>query len=195
MSDVVVGDPFTVAIESSITVPYERPGQRALGFFILHVGGRSYGVRSPEATLLACSLDAVRRRIARRGQHCAEFGSEPSAARIVDAIHAAMYDDERQSESFFGMSTDELRAALAATEVMWAPDGDAAFDDGGHVLQFDHGDRVRLIAFKNTGNRDDVLGTLAEVWLSADEFYRRLDKWQSMFEAQWSAALKFATKH
>ncbi len=191
----LVGDASRLAIESSITVPYGRPGERALGFFILHVGGKSYGVRSPEATLLACSFDAVRRRVARRGQHRVDFGSEPSAARIVDAVCAAMYDDERQAESFFGMSAEELREALASNEIVWAPDGDAAFDDGGHVLQFDQGGTVRLIAFKNTGNRDDTLGTLAEAWVSADEFYGLLDKWQSMFEAEWAGLLKLAKKH
>lgn len=185
-----VGDPSTLAIESSITQPYERPSQRALGFFILYVGGKSYGVRSPEATLLACSFDAVRHRIARRGEHCVVFGSEPDTAKIVDAVHASMYDDDRHGESFFGMSADELREALGSNEIVWAPDGDAAFDDGGHVLQFDQGDRVRLIAFKNTRDPNDVLSTLAEAWMDADEFYELLDKWQTKFEAEWAAALK-----
>jgi hypothetical protein len=191
----LVGDQFTLAIESSITQPYERPSQRALGFFILHVGGKSYGVRSPDATLLACSFDAVRHRIARRGKHCVAFGSEPNAAKIIDAVHAAMYDEDRQGESFFGMSADELREALASNEILWAPDGDAAFDDGGHVLQFDQGDRVRLLAFRNTGNPGDVLSTLAEAWIGADEFYGLLDNWQTRFEAEWITALKLTTKH
>ncbi|MDG4558489.1 MAG: Imm42 family immunity protein [Candidatus Contendobacter sp.] len=191
----LVGNPSTFAIESSITQPYERPSQRALGFFVLHVGGKSYGVRSPEATLLACSFDAVRRRIARRGKHCVVFGSEPNAAKIVDAVQAAMYDEDRQGESFFGMSADELREALSSNEIVWAPDGDAAFDDGGHVLQFDQGDRVRLIAFRNTGNPDNVLRMVAEAWIGADEFYGLLDNWQSTFEAEWAAALKLATRH
>ena len=191
----LVGDPSTLAIESSITQPYERLSQRALGFFILHVGGKSYGVRSPEATLLACSFDAVRRRIGRRGEHCVVFGSEANAANIVDAVHAAMYDEDRQGETFFGMSADELREALASNEIVWAPDGDAAFDDGGHVLQFDQGDRVRLIAFRSTGNPDEVLSTMTELWMRADDFYQLLENWQSSFEAEWTAALKLATKH
>ncbi len=191
----IIGNLSTFAIESCITQPYEKLSQRALGFFIIHVAGESYGVHSPEATLLACSFDAVGRRIAQRGKHCIEFGSTPNAAKIVDAVHAALYDESRQSESFFGMSADELRDALASNEIVWAPDGDAAFDDGGHVLQFDQGDRVRLIAFKNTSDSKDVLSTLAEAWVGADEFYGILDKWQSRFEAEWVAALKFATKH
>jgi hypothetical protein len=187
-------DPSTLAIESSITQPYERPSQRALGFFVLHIGGKSCGVRSSAATVLACSFDAVRRRLARRGKHCVELGAEPNAAKIVDAVRAAMYDEDRQGESFFGMSAEELRNALARNEIVWAPDGDAAFDDGGHVLQFDEGDRVRLIAFRNASDPDAVLSTMAEVWIGADEFYALLDSWQSRFEAEWAAALKLATK-
>lgn len=191
----IVGNQSTFAIESCITQPYEKLSQRALGFFIIHVAGKSYGVQSPEATLLACSFDTVGRRIAQRGKHCVEIGSTPNAAKIVDAVHTALYDESRQGESFFGMSADELRDALASNEIVWAPDGDAAFDDGGHVLQFDQGDRVRLIAFKNTIDSKDVLSTLAEVWVGADEFYGILYKWQSRFEAEWVAALKLATKH
>jgi hypothetical protein len=190
MVAMLVGDPSVLAIESSITLPYEQLGQRALGFFIIHVSGKSYGVRSPEATLLACSFDAVRRRIARRGEHCVRFGSEPDATKIVDAVRAAMYDEDRQDESFFGMSTDALRDALASQEIVWAPDGDAAFDDGGHVLQFDQGNEVRLVAFKNTSHEVDVANTLAEAWMNADEFYELLNMWQSRFETEWAAALK-----
>lgn len=70
---------------------------------MLHVGGKSYGVRLPDATPLACAFDAVRRRIARRGKHCVAFGAESNAAKIVDTVRAVRYDDERQGETFFGM--------------------------------------------------------------------------------------------
>ena len=143
MNAVLVGDSTTLAVGASITRA-RRLSQRALGFLVLHVGGKSYGVRSPEVTLLACSFDAVRRRIARLDMHCVLFGSTLTAAKIVDAVHASLYDEGRQGESFFGISADELRNALASNKMVWAPDGDAAFDDGGHVLQFDQGDSVRF---------------------------------------------------
>jgi hypothetical protein len=38
------------------------------------------------------------------------------------------------------------------------------------VLQFDQRDKVRLVAFKNTSSPTDVARTLAEAWISADEF-------------------------
>jgi hypothetical protein len=191
----VVGDPSVLAIESSITQPYEELSQRALGFFVLHVGGKSYGIRSPDATLLACSFDAVGRRIAQRGKHVVAFGSQPDAATLVDAVRAAMYDEDREDETFFGMSADELQQALISQDIVWAPDGDEAFDDGGHVLQFDQGNLVRLIGFNNRSHPNDVASTLAEVWMNADEFYELLDQWQTRFEAERMAALKQATQH
>ncbi len=106
-----------------------------------------------------------------------------------------MYGDDRQHEVFFGLSATEVRNALASNEIVWAPDGDAAFDDGGHVLQFDQGDMVRLIAFKNVGGIDEIAQTLAEAWVTADEFYGLLGRWQSGFEAEWATALRNATKH
>lgn len=195
MTPMTVGDPSVIAIESAITQPYDDLGQRALGYFVIHVAGRRYGIRSPDATLLACSLDAVRRRLSRRGKHRVLFGSEPSATKIADAVRASMYDEKRQGECFFGLSSDEIRNALIAGEIVWAPDGDAAFDDGSHVLQFDLGDQVRLIAFKNAVSTEKLARTLVEAWVKLDEFYDVLDQWQSSFEAEWAAALMLATKH
>jgi hypothetical protein len=41
-----------------------------------------------------------------------------------------------------------LRDMIYSRHILWAPDGDAAFDDGSYILQFDVDERVRLIAFK-----------------------------------------------
>jgi hypothetical protein len=189
MNSVIVGNPSVFAIESSITQPYEGVGQRGLGFFVIHILGRTYGVRSPNATLLACSVDAVERRVARRGMHDVVFGAEPEAFKVVDAFRAAVYDENRHDERFFGMSSDEFRDTLASHEIVWAPDGDSAFDDGAHVLQFDQGTRVRLIAFKNAAKQADVARTLEDLWLSAEEYYGALEKWLGEFNAEWKNAL------
>jgi hypothetical protein len=68
---------------------------------------------------------------------------------------------------------------------------DEAFDDGSYVLQFDVGDRVRLIAFKSDESYRHASGTLSDVWLPADEFYNVLREWRDAFEAAWMAAPKF----
>lgn len=186
----VVGNPSVVAVESTITRAFQRPSRRALGFFAIHLDGKTYGVRKPDASLLACSFDAVVRRIARRGTHCVSFASEPDAARIADLVRAAMYDAGRQDEMFFGMSAEEMREAVASSEILWAPDGDEAFDDGSHILQFDQNDSVRLIGFKNLNRPEDIARTLAEVSVSADEFYGLLQAWRDRFESEWLAAEK-----
>jgi hypothetical protein len=195
MTKISVGNPSVLAIESSITQPYARVSQRGLGYFVIYVGGNRYGIRAPDATLLACSLDSVRRRIARRGTHVAPFATESSAKAIVDAFHGVTYDADRQDEIFFGLARDEFRDTLTRNEIVWAPDGDAAFDDGGHVLQFDQDGRVRLIAFRNAQDEGSAASTMAEVWLGADKFYDLLDEWQSEFEIEWKRALNHATKH
>lgn len=189
-----VGNPSVLAIESVITEAYESPGQRALGFFVIELGGKAYGVRSPDATLLACSLDAIRRRIERRGRHFSEFGAEADAFELVDAFRAATYSESRQGEVFFGMSADELRIAFCSNEIVWAPDGDAAFDDGSHVLQFDAGDSVRLIGFKNADDDEAIASTVAEVWMTGDDYYGLLEKWQGAFETAWRVALQLDAK-
>jgi len=190
----IFGDPSVFAIESSITRAYERLGQRALGFFLLHIDGRRYGVCSPDATLLACSFDEVHERIARRGAHTAPFANEPDAGRIADAVRNAIYAPNQDHEIFFGMSASKLGELVASKRLMWAPDGDEAFDDGSYVLHFDVGDRVRLIAFKSIeGYNHDPL-TLSDRWLDADSFYSTLQRWYEAFESEWSTAINAEPK-
>jgi hypothetical protein len=161
-----------------------------LGYFVIHLGGKMFGVRSSDATLLACSFDTVQRRLARRGTHSVALRGEPDAAGIADAFRSAVYDASRQDECFFGMTSVEFQDALAASEIVWVPDGDEAFDDGGHVLQFDQGDRVRLIAFRNDPNPEKFARSIVDRSLGADEFYGVLDEWQRRFEAEWAIAAK-----
>jgi hypothetical protein len=46
------------------------------------------------------------------------------------------------------MSEAQFTKTLHSNSLVWAPDGDEAFDDSSNVLQFDIADPVRLIAFK-----------------------------------------------
>lgn len=180
----LVGNPKTLAIESSITEPYEQLSQLALGYFVIHVGGKCFGVKSSDATLLSCSFNAVKERLEQRGKHSAPFESEPDAIKIIDAYLGAEYQDDRQDEMFFGMQAHEFSTAVHSQNIVWAPDGDQAFDDDSHVLQFDVGDKVRLIAFKNEGNLEKVIHSMSEVWLSSEEYYSVLHEWLKRFEAE-----------
>jgi hypothetical protein len=185
----IVGNPAVFAIESEISKMYERLSYRALGFFVIHVGGLRYGVYDPEATMLANSFDEVGRRLAERGMHTCGFGAEPEAAKIAVAVSCAVYSDAPGEEQVFGIAPSEFQRQLSAKDLLWAPDGDEAFDDGSHVLQLDVEDRVRLIAFKRIGGDCPDLGTLREVWMAGGEFYGVLQKWHDDFKAAWSAAL------
>src|SRR5258708_1524229 len=90
------------AIESVITQAYERLSQRALGFFVVHVGDRRFGVCESDATMLGCSFDTVQRRVARRGTHTASFAIEPDAGKIADAFRNAVYAEDHD-EGYFGI--------------------------------------------------------------------------------------------
>jgi hypothetical protein len=122
----IVGDPSVFAIESEITRAYERLSFRALGYFVIYVCGRSYGVRAPDATMLACSFDAVEKRIANRGKHVAPFAAE-DAGKIADAFLRALYADKQEDKLFFGIPQPEFSGVLYSKYIVWAPDGDEAF--------------------------------------------------------------------
>jgi len=86
----IVGNPVLFAIESDVTQAYEKLSLRALGFFVIHVLGRRFGVKSPDATMLANSFDEVGKRIAERGRHNAPF-AVADAGELANAVRRALY--------------------------------------------------------------------------------------------------------
>jgi len=183
-----IGDTSTFAIESEITRAFERPSWRGLGFFVIHVAGQSYGIKSPGQSMLACSFDEVGTRINGRGTHQAPF-AEAAAIDIANAYTSAVYLDNSENETHFGMSEAQFTKTLCSNSLAWAPDGDEAFDDSSYVLQFDVGDRVRLIAFKRPDSEIDP-ASVREVWLSSDTFYNILREWRDAFVAEWESRPK-----
>jgi hypothetical protein len=181
----IIGDPSVFAIESGISQAYDRQSFLALGFFVIYVGGHCYGVREFDATMLACSFNEAKRRIANRGNHIASF-AESDAEQIARAFRSAVYADE-QEKSYFGIEMSDFRRHFdqEANSLLWAPDGDAAFDDGSYVLHFDLEKRVRLIAFKSIENYGYDPTTLSEAWMAADRFYDILMHWIDSFETEW----------
>lgn len=185
----IVGETSVFAIESEITRAFERPSWRGLGFFVIHVAGQSYGIKSPGQSMLACSFDEVGRRINGRGTHQAPF-ADASAIDIANAYTSAVYLDNNGRETYFGMSEPEFTKMLYSNSLVWAPDGDEAFDDGSYVLQFDVGERVRLIAFKRLDSLVDP-ASVREVWISSDIFYEALRQWRDTFTAEWESLPKY----
>jgi len=187
----IAGDPKVLALEAHISRAYSRLSLRALGYFAIYVAGCRFGLYKPQATLLACSFDAVGQRIASRGLHVAPFAEKSPAADIADAFYKSIYT-QNQAHCFLGVGAVEFRKIFLAepNKCMWAPDGDAAFDDGSYVLQFDVADRVRIVAFKSSPGYCVDRGTLAEVWLKSENFYNTLRVWLDAFEKAWAGMPK-----
>ena len=189
------GNKNTFAIESGITQAYERLGFRALGYFVLHIGGFCYGVRESDATLLACAFDEAKKIILNRGNHTTPFANELNPGMILNAFRKAVYAPDSGDKNFFGLSKNQFSNFIYSSHCGWHWACDEAFDDGGVILHFDVGNRVRLIADKPPREQNDYLHdpkTLRDVWLDADEFYGILEKWRDAFEAEWQAAPKIS---
>ena len=187
----IIGNTSRFAIESSVTKAYERLSFRGLGFLVIHVGGVSYGRPSADSTMLACSFDEVERRIARRGTHSVPFAAEPDAGKIADSFRDAVYGD-KPKVSYFGIPRVQFVEMLYLKRIVWAPDGDEAFDDGSYILQFDIQDSVRLIAFRCGPGLFHDPTTLTDVSLQAEDFYGLLQKWHDAFGAEWASSAKEA---
>jgi hypothetical protein len=134
---------------------------------------------------LACSFEEVRDRIATRGRHVAEFAAEPDPRRIANAFWSAVYGEGGTDDLFFGLSQEAFNNIITKNEIVWAPDGDEAFDDSSYVLQFDQGDHVRLIGFKSADSRKEMDNSTADVVIPSDEFYGILETWANEFESEW----------
>jgi hypothetical protein len=185
----IVGDHRIFAIESGITEAVESVSQLALGYFVIHVGGRAFGVRQPDASMLACSFNEVEHRLRRRGMHAPRIPLHVPATEVATAYLDAFYRDSARTD-YFGLSQDQFVDALQSSGAIWAPDGDEAFDDGSHVLQFDVDGRVRIIAFLNTEEPDDSPQTIIEEWMDADLFYAIVSGWKTLFAIERTALLQ-----
>jgi hypothetical protein len=83
-----------------------------------------------------------------------------------------------------------LSDIIYSQHLIWAPDGDEAFDDGSFVLQFDIQDCARLIAFKSHPPALLDPNTLRDVTLPTDTFYGILQEWRDEFLREWTALPK-----
>ncbi|QKC82377.1 Imm42 family immunity protein [Mesorhizobium sp. NZP2077] len=181
----VVGDRTSFAIESAITQAFPNIAQRALGYFVIHIRGKAYGVQKPGASMLGCSFEAVNDRLRRRGTHQVPFLSTIDAPLIAEAYLDAWYRQTARVD-YFGLPAADFTEILHGNAIVWAPDGDESFDDGSHILQFDVGHQVRLIASAHAESPEDVGGTVVEKWLDDEVFYSVLSRWSEQFAAEWA---------
>lgn len=188
----IFGNPAEFAIESDLDAAYERLSLRALGYFQIHIAGRTFGVLGPEATILASIYEETRTRISRRGVHTAPFSSMERTGSIADELLAALFAPNPERRDFLGMPREELSAFVYENQLMWAPDGSEAFDDGSFGLQFDVGDRVRLIGFRCDEKYQHLPDSLGDAWLGADQYYETLRSWCMWFDSKWASMPKMA---
>lgn len=184
----IVGDPDQFAIECDILSASKKASIRAIGLFNIHICGYRYGSTAIDSTALACSFDEVERRISHRGSHTAPFSAEPDAGLIAESVRSALYEEGRRS--YFGLPLAVFADLIYENHLLWAPDGDEAFDDGSYVLQFDRGNQVRLIGFKSHAQFSYDRSTLRDLWISQALFYGILDQWSILFETQRMSVLK-----
>ena len=127
--------------------------------------------------MLANSFGEVGRRISGRGKHIANFSRSYSAQEIAVAAHAVLYAEGIPLSQLLGQPIEAVLNEIENARLVWAPDGDAAFDDGSIVLQMDVDREVRLIGFRNSGLQFSEIGDVSEVWLDSKVYYDVLNEW------------------
>jgi len=177
------------AIESFISILEPERGLMALGYFLIKIKGTSYGVKEEDATSLACSYDEVVRRLEMRGKHIApaDLIKLPSL-ELAQIIYSSIYykiSDEHNSWKYH-IPRDTLAKMIYKNNLIWAPDGDEAFDDCSNVFQFDIDEKtVRLIGFKDTKDYKVDESTLNDITMNSDDFYSILKEWAENFYKEW----------
>jgi hypothetical protein len=184
---ILVGDVNIIAVESYVDQFLPAKGQLGVGYFIIHVAGRVFGVKDRRASVLGNSYYEVCERIGRRGKHDLSFSGQVDAKELSLSVLNILYD---RGFKKFPLSTEletEMERVLYTSNIIWAPDGDEAFDDGSHVLQIDEGRHARVIALVNHETEDLTIDSIVELRISADEFYEILYSWSRKFEEEWRA--------
>ncbi len=181
-----IGNPKKFAIESYISKIDKNQSIRGIGYFLIHIQEKQYGVKESDATALACSFDEVEKRISMRNKHIAPFSNIKESQLIAFNFQKALYAEDAEMSDYFGLSYNEFDDFIHNNNLLWAPDGDEAFDDGSHVIQFDVKNKVRLIGFKTTPNYSYDEHSLSDLWIEIEEYYDVLNKWYVQFKNEWN---------
>jgi hypothetical protein len=176
------GDFSEFCIEWAMSKPFDENSFLALGYFNISINRTRYGVKAPDATLLANTYDEIKKRLCDRGSHVSTF-SDKNAGEIALAVASSRYRLPVRSNTFFGMDAKSFLAEIFKKRLLWAPDGNEAFDDGSHILQFDVDTKVRLIGFKNEPSETQILNSVTDVTLDGEVYYTLLADWISDFDS------------
>ncbi|MEZ0297766.1 MAG: Imm42 family immunity protein [Candidatus Methylacidiphilales bacterium] len=179
----IAGDPSRFAIESSISVVWERRGME-LGYFLFHVCGNSYGIKAIDASALGNAYDSVKECIEERGTHTSPFVNGTPAGELARVSILCLYAPDQEENSFFGHSYDDCEAIYRNNR--WKSCGEC-FDDLSDFLIYDWGDKVRFIAFKKISDQY-MPECLSEIWIDSDEFYSILNEWKLRYDIEYNDA-------
>jgi hypothetical protein len=160
----------------------------AKGSHRYRVGRAWFGVDDPSASDLNCSYDTIVSRIKNRGKHimpslCSATGHAIARAEMMRCRDLYAEWNGKLPEEY-ELISNYFQSELSRLDIHMAPDGDAAFDDRSTVLQLDHGDLVRIIAFRYGDPKRDAhnpVQDLQEVQLPAAQFYDCLQEWADKF--------------
>ncbi len=191
----IIGTPNEFAIESGIATAYASPSLLALGHFVIHIKGRHFGIRKPDATLLAVAFSDVKRRLEKRGQHTAPALHLLPASDIAMEFSSYFFGAPRTRSPLGGVPESEINAIFEVHDIIWAPGGDEAFDDSSCILQIDEGDAVRLIAFTRLLDDSFDQDSLQEIFLPQRSFYSILTRWRDTFYKEWQALPKIVQRN
>lgn len=180
----ITSDVSKFAIESEIVEFWHDRRFMAYGYFTIVVNHQRYGIVDRDDVTLGILMREMVRCIERRGTHTAFFATRSNAIEIADNVNLAGYGDDDYVE-YMGLNRWQLNSEVARAKLTWLTSGSEAFDDGSTILHFDCGEQVRLVAFKAGDDCRSVTGSVADVWLEADEFYGVLTAWASSFNAAW----------
>lgn len=181
------GNRSIFGIESGVFEFIENPNQLGIGYFIIQMDGKEFGVKKERATILGNSYWEIKARLARKGRHTISFGEVASAAAISCSIANIIYNRHFKSEILNAEEIDELVRKLYENDLVWAPDGDSAFDDGSHIIQIDCENYVRLICFNNDETEDATLNSIVDLKISSLEYYGILADWRAQFSQNWTS--------
>ncbi|SEM35475.1 Imm42 family immunity protein [Xaviernesmea oryzae] len=175
----LIGNKMTFAIQSEVSKFLESESQLAIGLFNIHIKANRYGVAKPDASLLGNSFKEVQLRIKRREKHTIK--NEISAIDLVSIIQYETYGLGKIDLKFGENFRKQIMRDVDDNLLIWAPDGDEAFDDGSHVIHIDSKDKVRIIGFLN----EEPVAKLSEIYLEASVFYEVLSTWYAVFFDDW----------
>ncbi len=181
----ICGDINTFAIESFISIAYERVSFLAMGNFLIHINNICYGRREPDASLLACSYNKVQELlnedVTNDSVLMSNFVNRYPANTIADVFRISIYGAESysSSEDYHEIIVSAFKDLYP--KCVWAPDGDEAFDDGSYILIFQSCNKIRLIGFRILSNGLSDLSTLSDLTISKDHFRSVLKEWSERF--------------